>query len=57
MESATEERVPSDCNGVLMFSEQSSSCGSLCDLNSGVRKRRENEIISREGWTLYTRYI
>ena len=56
MKNVTQDSAPSNCNGVLFFSEQSSSCGSSC-YNKNRRKRASEEQPVRKGWTLYTRLI
>ena len=40
------EPAPFGCEGVLMFSDNQSTCGSLCD-----SKRRKRRTSGREGWT------
>ena len=46
-----EKSLTGDCNGILMFTNQSSSCGENCENNENSRK------IIRKGWTLFTRYL
>ena len=48
-----EESLADECQGILMFSNKTSTCGAYCDndLNSQVRS---NKII-RQGWTLFSR--
>ena len=48
-----EESIAEECEGVLMFSKRSSSCGRYCD-NQLSSHARSNKVI-REGWTLFSR--
>jgi len=44
-----EDSLPEACNGILMFSNQSTSCGANCGNIDDSRR------IVRKGWTLFTR--
>ena len=45
-----EDSLSANCNGILMFSNTASSCGSNCENNN------DSQEIIRKGWTLFTRY-
>ena len=47
---APEESLSESCNGILMFTNKSSSCGENCGNSDTTRN------IIRKGWTLFTRY-
>ena len=55
LENEADQSTPFDCNGVLFFTEKTSSCGSLCDLGVKRKPRQSDNKIVRQGWTRYTR--
>ena len=50
LENLPKDSLSATCNGILMFSNTSSSCGSNCKNNADSRS------IIKKGWTLFTRY-
>ena len=51
LENIPEDVLSETCSGILMFSNQSTSCGANCGNIEDSRK------IVKKGWTLFTRYF
>ena len=52
-ENKSDEVLDENCRGILMFSNEMSSC--LCE-DSNNFKRNSGDIL-RQGWSQYTRYL
>ena len=53
IDNMADDVLPEECNGVLMFTNKTSSCGAYCE-NFTSSLSRSNKI-KRKGWTLFTR--
>ena len=49
----SDDRLPSGCEQVLIFSESKRTCGSKCNLQTN---RQSQQAVLKEGWTLYIRF-